>query len=126
MRKPHMSQGKPRALPDGFLHLNNFSHVASSGLAGVLFERVFNERQQEIVGCALLEIAQSNPELVHFKHNVWRFKKEFLLEHFKPAVYAACRLIRRRPAEMMSVAITHEELNVQRTVVAWPPFEHDL
>lgn len=126
MRKPHMSQGKPRSLPDGFLHLNNFSHVASSGLAGVLYERVFTERQQEIVGCALLEIANGNPEFVHFKHNVWRFQKEFLKTHFQPAVYAACRLIRKRPAEMMSVAITHEELNVQRTVVAWPSFDNDI
>lgn len=126
MRKPHMSQGKPRALPDGFLHLNNYSHVASSGLAGVLYERVFTERQQEIVGCALLELAKDDPKLVHFKHNVWRFQKEFLKEHFQPTVYAACRLIRRRPAEMLSVAITHEELAVNRTVVSWPPFDNDI
>lgn len=126
MRVQHMAQGKPRAMPDGFVHLNNYSHVAASGLAGVLYERVFTERQQEIVGCALLEIAQGDSSVVHFKHNVWRFKKEFLAKHFKPAVYAACRLIRKRPAEMMSVAITVEELNVQRTVVAWPPFDHDL
>lgn len=126
MRVQHMAQGKPRAMPDGFVHLNNYSHVSASGLAGVLYERVFTERQQEIVGCALLEIAKDDPKYVHFKHNVWRFHKAFLQEHFKPAVYAACRLIRKRPAEMMSIAITHEELNVERTVVTWPPFEHDV
>lgn len=119
-----MTQGKPRSLPDGFLHLNNFSHVRQSGIAGCLFERVFTERQQEIVESALRLLARDDPKLVHHKHNVWRFNKEFLIENFAATVYGACRLLRKQPAAMMSVAMTHEELNVKHQVVGWPPFEN--
>lgn len=120
MRNVHMAQGKMRSKPDGFLHLNNFSHIAASGMAGVLFERIFTERQQEIVGCTLLEIAGNDPEIVHFKHNVWRFKKEFLLEHFQSVVYGTCRLLRKSPALLASIAITEEEQNIKKRIVGWP------
>lgn len=121
MRNVHMTQGKPRSMPDGRLHLNNYAHIRASGLAGFLYERIFTERQQEIVGCALLEIAEAySPDVVHFKHNVWRFDKEFLKENFQPVVYGACRLFRKSPALLASLAITNEEQQVRKYSVGWP------
>lgn len=120
MRFPNLTQGTKRSLPDGFLHLNNYAHTVKSGLAGSLFERVFTERQQEIVGCSLLEIAKGDPSLVHFKHNVWRFKKEFLNKHFQSVVFGTCRLIRKEPATLMSIKVTEEMAKVDKTIVGWP------
>lgn len=115
-----IAQGGFRKKPDGYLHLNNYSHVKASGLAGVLYERVFTERQQEIVEKALIEIAKG--EDCHFNeaHNAWRFRKEFLHENFKGVVYGTVRLMRKSAAQMMSMAIVGEELNVSKTVVTWP------
>ena len=119
MSMPNMSQGKPRALPDGFLHLNNYSHVRQSGLAGVLYERVFTQRQQEIVEAALLELGEFHKDY-HFKHNVWRFRKEFLHEYFIGVVYGTTRLLRKGAAAMMSIAIVEEELKHKPSKVSWP------
>ena len=122
-----IAQGGFRKKPDGYLHLNNFSHTRASGLAGVLYERVFTERQQEIVEKALIEIAAPRAlngepcgEQVIFKHDCYRFRKEFLQEHFKGVVYGTVRLMRKSAAQMMSMAIVGEELNVSKTVVNWP------
>lgn len=122
-----IAQGGYRKKPDGYLHLNNYSHTSASGLAGVLYERVFTERQQEIVEKALIEIAAPRAlngepcdEKVIFKHDCYRFRKEFLHEHFKGVVYGTVRLMRKSAAQMMSMAIVGEELNVTTKVVQWP------
>lgn len=115
-----IAQGGFRKKPDGYLHLNNYSHVKASGLAGVLYERVFTERQQEIVEKALIEIAKG--EECHFNevHNAWRFRKEFLHANFKGVVYGTVRLLRKSAAQMMSMAIVGEELDTKTAKVAWP------
>ncbi|MGM2755101.1 hypothetical protein ACS2QP_27515, partial [Bacillus cereus group sp. Bce019] len=51
------AQGKPRALPDGYLHLQNYSVTKASGMAGALFNYVMTERHKEIVEAALLELS---------------------------------------------------------------------
>lgn len=114
------AQGGFRKKPDGYLHLNNFSHVKASGLAGVLFERVFNERQQEIVEKALIEIAKGDECQFNEHHNCYRFRKEFLVLHFKGVVYGTVRLLRKSAAQMMSMAIVGEELDTKTAKVNWP------
>ncbi len=119
MRRAH---GNGRAKPDGFLHLNNFSHVRQSGFAGVLYERLMNERQQELVELTLLELANNDPGHAHFKHEVWRFHKPFLKEHFKSVVYSVYRSIRKSAAHEVSMAISREELQEATVTVARPAF----
>lgn len=116
-----LKQGGWRSKPDGFLHLNNFAHTQASGLAGVLYERVFTERQQEIVLKALLELAPE--ESIMFEHEVWRFKKEFLKENFKGIVYGTVKLLRKSAAQMMSMAIVSEEMEVSTIKVQFPKWE---
>lgn len=119
-----IAQGGFRKKPDGFLHLNNYSHVKASGLAGVLYERVFTERQQEIVEKALIEIAKGEADC-HFNdhHNAWRFNKEFLHVHFKGVVYGTLRLLKKSAAQMMSMAVVGEELEVKTAKVNFPKTE---
>lgn len=118
MRRAH---GNGRAKPDGFLHLNNFSHVKQSGLAGVLYDRVMTEQQQELVELTLLELSQGS-EFAHFKHEVWRFDKKFLRDHFKSVVYSVYRSIRKSPAQEVSMAISREQLQEMSVVVVRPGF----
>lgn len=102
------AQGKPRKMPDGFLHLNNFSHIRASGLAGFLYERLMTTEQQRIVLNALVERAGDAHGAYKFEHDAWRFSKEFLLEHFKKVVYGTYWLVRKSAAQEVSVAITRE------------------
>lgn len=113
-----MAQGNGRAKPDGFLHLNNFCHVKGSGLAGPAFEKVMTERQRQIVEATLIEIAEGQPnpaELYHEKHETIRFRKDFLVDHFRSVVYSVFRSIRKSAAHEVSLAITREE-QAQATV----------
>ncbi|WP_323115371.1 hypothetical protein [Pseudomonas guariconensis] len=120
------AQGKPRALPDGYLHLQNYSVTKASGMAGALFNYVMTERHKEIVEAALLELAQKqdltvNPRPVAiFKHDCWRFDKEFLATIFKPIVYGTYKLIRRNASEQMAIAINREFLQTESAKVRWP------
>lgn len=123
MQFPHAAQGKKRKLPDGFLHLNNYSHTRSSGIAGSLYERVFNEKQQEIVESALLDLCRGDESLVHFKHGVYRFDKWFLQENFQSVVYGTCDLIRRTPQHMISHAAVVDALKVKSQKVRYPSFD---
>lgn len=124
-----IAQGGFRKKPDGFLHLNNFSHTQASGLAGVLYERVFTERQQEIVEKTLIELARpkaihgeagGHDESVIFKHDCFRFRKDFLTENFKPVVYGVLQLLRKSAGMMLSMAVVEEELNTQVRRVQFP------
>lgn len=122
------AQGKPRAKPDGYLHLQNYSVTKPSGMAGALYNHLLNERQREIVEAALLELAQKQDLSVHqrpvaiFKHDVWRFDKQFLQIAFKPVVYGTFKLIRRNASEQMAIAINREYLQVNSAKVKWPRF----
>lgn len=125
-----IAQGNTRSKPDGFLHLWNFAATKASGLAGALFNYVMTERQREIVEAALIELAEKaaerdTPEFMavdiemyrHFKHEVWRFRKDFLLTHFKPVVYGSFRLFRRNASELMAIEINREYLQTEAAKV---------
>lgn len=122
------AQGNGRARPDGFLHLNNYSHVRQSGFAGVLYERLMTEKQKELVELTLIELAtppsgcEFSQELAHFKHDVWRFHKKFLSENFKSVVYSVFRSIRKSAAQEISMAISREELQEQTVDIKRPAF----
>lgn len=122
------AQGKPRAKPDGYLHLQNYSVTRASGMAGALFNYLMTPRQEEIVEAALLELAQKqdfkvNPRPVAiFKHDCWRFDKDFLALTFKPVVYGTFKLIRQNASERMAVEINREYLQTEAAKVNWPKF----
>lgn len=119
----NLAQGNGRAKPDGYLHLNNYSHVRQSGLAGVLYERVMTEKQRELVELTLLELGSTGYfEPYHFKHEFWRFKKGFLNEHFKSVVYSVYRSIRKSAAQEVSLAISREELQEETVRITRPSF----
>jgi hypothetical protein len=126
----HMAQGNTRSKPDGFLHLWNFAATKGSGLAGALFNYVMTNRQRGIVEAALIELAekqaqrdtpefqQVDPELyAHFKHEVWRFRKDFLMGSFKPVVYGTFKLFRRNASELMAIEINREYLQTESAKV---------
>lgn len=124
-----IKQGGYRSKPDGYLHLNNFSHTRASGLAGVIFERILTERQQEIVEKTLIDRAAPKSLLGHagdhgeqviFKHDCYRFKKEFLNDNFKGVVYGCLRLFRRSAAQLLSMAVVGEELETSHISVGFP------
>lgn len=116
------AQGNGRAKPDGFLHLNNYSHVRQSGFAGVLYERLMTEKQKELVELTLIELATNGETLAHFKHEVWRFNKKFLNENFKSVVYSVFRSIRKSAAQEISMAISREELQEATIGIVRPSF----
>ncbi|WP_165672907.1 hypothetical protein [Metapseudomonas otitidis] len=122
------AQGKPRAKPDGYLHLQNFAVTKAAGLAGALFNHLMEPRQKVIVEAALLELAQKQDLTTHPRpvavfteaHDCYRFDKEFLAAAFKPVVYGTYRLIRRNASEQMSIAINREYLQTEKAKVRWP------
>lgn len=127
-----LAQGNTRSKPDGFLHLWNFSATKSSGLAGALFNYVMTARQRDIVESALIELADkysqqdssefnpADPEkYAHYRHETWRFRKDFLREHFKPVVYGTFKLFRRNASELMAIEINREYLQTQAASVRW-------
>lgn len=115
-----IKQGGFRKLPDGYLHLNNYSHSAKSGLAGSLYERVMNDRQRKLVLNCLLEIAEkeqpkdTSKVIWMFKHDTYRFDKEFLHEHFKAVVYGCYKFIYKMPASEISMAVVKEQMLVEK------------
>ncbi|QJD54608.1 hypothetical protein PssvBMR1_gp15 [Pseudomonas phage MR1] len=91
------AQGKPRRLPDGFLHIQNFTVTKHSGMAGVVYTHVMSVAQREIVESLLIEraITFENIDGItrhHFKHGVWRFRKDFLKENFREVVHATTKV----------------------------------
>lgn len=120
------AQGTPRAKPDGYLHLQNYAVTKGSGMAGSLFNHLMTERQKEIVEAALLELAQKqSDELVTrpvaiYKHDCWRFDKDFLSVAFKPVIYGTFKLIRQNASERMAIAINREYLQTETAKVRWP------
>jgi len=129
----HMAQGNTRSKPDGFLHLWNFAATKGSGLAGALFNYVMTNRQRGIVEAALIELAEKqaqrdttefkpvNTEMfAHYKHEVWRFRKDFLLSNFKSVVYGTFKLFRRNASELMAIEINREYLQTESAKVRWP------
>jgi hypothetical protein len=94
----NLAQGNTRSNPDGFLHIQNFTVTKNSGFAGVVYIHLLDNHQKSLVEGLLIERAISlavcgtddNTEtnLHHFKHGVWRFRKDFLKANFKEVVHA--------------------------------------
>jgi hypothetical protein len=94
------TQGGTRSLPDGFLHIQNFTVTKDSGIASAVWKHAMDERQRTLVEWVLIEMAGANILNVHrFKHGCWRFKKEFLQVNFEWAVFKVCQVLRKDPAQ---------------------------
>lgn len=94
------AQGGTRALPDGFLHIQNFTVTKAAGIAAAVWVHVMDDHQRELVQGVLIELACSNPlQVHHFKHDQWRFRKAFLQVNFEWAVFKVCQAIRINPAK---------------------------
>lgn len=92
------AQGNTRQAPDGFLHIQNFTVTKHSGMAGVVYTHVLNEDQRALVEGLLVQRAvtlelTTSLEHFHFKHGVWRFRKEFLKNNFKEVVHATTKIM---------------------------------
>lgn len=131
------AQGKYRSKPDGFLHVWNFAATKASGMAGAVVNHIIDERQREIVEMVLIQratqverdLAESPEEYrkilgdpnhpkrqvrLEGRHNCWRFRKEFLMEHFKIAVYSSMYACGRNTAALATYAINKEYIQVVR------------
>lgn len=97
-------QGGTRALPDGFLHIQNFTVTKASGMAGCVYVHILDDHQRHVVEGILIEQAVAREEraaragnefllLHHFKHGQWRFDKRFLKDSFKSAVHNATKVM---------------------------------
>jgi hypothetical protein len=89
----NLAQGNTRSMPDGFLHIQNFTVTKHAGMAGVVYIHILDAHQRMLVEGLLIEraIAFSNLDGVenhHFKHGCWRFRKGFLKDNFREVVHA--------------------------------------
>lgn len=94
----NLAQGNTRSAPDGFLHVQNFTVTKHAGMAGVVFIHILDDHQKSLVEGLLIERAITVSELDveerhHFKHGVWRFRKDFLRNNFKEVVHATTKIM---------------------------------
>jgi hypothetical protein len=95
----NLAQGNTRSAPDGFLHVQNFTVTKHAGMAGVVFIHILDDHQKSLVEGLLIERAITVSELDgedrhHFKHGVWRFRKDFLRNNFKEVVHATTKIMK--------------------------------
>lgn len=113
------AQGGSRALPDGFLHIQNFTVTRVSGMAGCVYVHILDEHQRGVVESVLIEQACAREEraaragneflcLHHFKHGQWRFDKRFLKDAFKSAVHNATKLMHTPVIEVFKAKLIAE------------------
>jgi hypothetical protein len=93
----NLAQGNTRSMPDGFLHIQNFTVTKHAGMAGVVYIHILDAHQKGLVEGLLIERAISHGnhkgvENHHFKHGCWRFRKEFLKENFREVVHAMTKV----------------------------------
>lgn len=91
------AQGGTRSLPDGFLHIQNFTVTKASGMAGCVYVHILTDNERTTVENLLVAHAQVletklDREICHFKHGQWRFDKRFLKENFKKVVHITTRV----------------------------------
>lgn len=105
-----LAQGGSRSMPDGFLHIQNFTVTKASGTAGIVW-KLLDDHQKGVVESILIERAcaleeSAGPEWSnaahHFKHNVWRFRKSFLKSNFSLVVVETCRICKIDPAKLLA------------------------
>lgn len=112
------AQGVPRRLPDGLLHLQNFTVTKHSGMAGFLFAKVMTKAQQDIVElCLIQKLTKNGYSGYPTHHNVstWneahgchRFPKGFLKAQFQKTVYAVYRAVGKDAVAVMSSMVYAE------------------
>lgn len=108
------AQGVPRRLPDGLLHLQNFTVTKHSGMAGFLFAKVMTNAQQEIVELCMIQKLTKNgycgvrPETWNEDHGCHRFPKGFLKAQFKQTVYAVYSALGKDAVAEMSCMVRAE------------------
>lgn len=85
-------QGGTRSLPDGFLHIQNFTVTKAAGVEAVVW-KLMSKEQKDLVELVLIERSLQcdafkylGVEVKNFKHDTWRFKKTFLENNFRSAV----------------------------------------
>lgn len=91
------AQGGTRALPDGFLHVQNFTVTKASGIEGAIWAYLMTDTQRLEVEQLLWSVAISLEQAAgvewtgaavqDHKHGCHRFRKEFLKIHFQRAVH---------------------------------------
>lgn len=101
----NLAQGNTRSLPDGFLHIQNFTVTKHAGVAGVVYTLILDQDQRDLVGQLLVERASQKTlesiyagepkEFYHCKHGTVRFRKEFLKENFREVVHAFTKITRQ-------------------------------
>lgn len=112
----NIAQGKPRRLPDGRLHIQNYTVTKESGIAGALFAKVMTKAQQDIVESCLVHQFTKNGYYQGHKgvwdeaHGCNRFPKGFLKARFKPTVYLVFKALNVCPATAMDALLTSEQL----------------
>lgn len=113
------AQGVPRRMPDGLLHLQNFTVTKHSGMAGFLFAKVMTKAQQDIVELCLIQKltkngycgypSHKNVSTWNEEHGCHRFPKGFLQTQFKPTVYAVYKALGKSPTAEMTSRV-HSEM----------------
>jgi hypothetical protein len=113
------AQGVPRKLPDGLLHIQNFTVTKHSGMAGFLYAKVMTTAQREIVELALIQQLTKNGYSGYPSHqnvSTWseahgchRFPKGFLKARFKATVYAVYKALNRDPVGETSSLMYREQ-----------------
>ena len=105
-------QGGTRSLPDGFLHVQNFTVTKASGVGGIIWQ-LFDDNQKGIVEAVMIERAIAcdanryfDVEAHHFKHGQWRFRKSFLKANFTLVVLNTCTICKVSPAQLLAEQIT--------------------
>lgn len=112
----NLAQGNTRSLPDGFLHVQNFTVTKASGMAGCVWAFILTPTQREIVELVLTQRAKSKeahkdlPEgtLVHFKHGTVRFTKDFLKENFQRVVHEVTKAMQTPVIETFKLKLIAE------------------
>ena len=109
----NLAQGNTRSLPDGFLHIQNFTVTKHSGMAGAVFTHILDDHQKSLVEGLLIERAITaslvdGEDRHHFKHGVWRFRKEFLKNNFKEVVHATTKITRQPVIEIFKEKLIAE------------------
>lgn len=98
------AQGNTRSLPDGFLHIQNFTVTKAAGMAAVVYTHILDENQRTAVEWLLISKAETVEaeaesigvpcQVYHVKHGTVRFAKKFLIENFREAVHTQTRFTR--------------------------------
>lgn len=113
------AQGNTRKMPDGLLHLQNFTVTKDGGIAGFLFAKVMTKAQRDIVELCLIQKLTTNGYCSyppHLKVSTWneahqchRFPKGFLKAQFHKTVYSVYEALGRCPRAEFNQALSNEK-----------------